>query len=218
MKITTIKQLRFFVHADRMINRGYFSRPQKVRIKSLFIKDNIIDYLYYMRCYSYGLHGCDFKMRFYLLGGVIQALVRFYYGYKFHKLGLKLGFSIGPDVFDYGLCLTHYGTMVVGTNNVIGKYALIQPSTCIEGQGDIIGDNFYLSTGARVVKKITIADNVIIGANAVLNKSIFTPNVMVAGVPATVKGAWKPWWLGTEVEERVKRVEQIKNVYGYNDA
>lgn len=53
-----------------MINRGYFDLPIKVRIKSFFVKDNILDYLYYMRCYSYSLHGCDFKKRFgVLLGG-----------------------------------------------------------------------------------------------------------------------------------------------------
>lgn len=148
-------------------------------------------------------------------GGVIRLISRCYHGYKFHNLGLKLGFSIGPDVFDYGLRLTHYGTMVIGTNNIIGKYALIQPSTCIEGQGDIIGDNFYLSTGARVVKKITVEDNVIIGANAVLNKSITTPNVMVAGIPAVVKGPWKPWWLGTQEELRVNKIEELKRtIYG----
>lgn len=219
MQITNIKQLRFFIKADRMINRGYFDLPIKVRIKSFFVKDNILDYLYYMRCYSYSLHGCDFKKRFgVLLGGAINSLAKLYYGYRFHKLGLKLGFSIGPDVFDYGLRLTHYGTMVIGTNNTIGKFALIQPSTCIEGQGDKIGDNFYLSTGAKVVKKITIADNVIIGANAVLNKTIITPNVMVAGIPAIVKGAWKPWWQGTEEEIKVDKIEQLKKTYGYNDA
>lgn len=70
MQITNIKQLRFFIKADRMINRGYFNCPIRVLIKSLFIRDNILDYLYYMRCYSYSLHGIDFKKRFgFLLGG-----------------------------------------------------------------------------------------------------------------------------------------------------
>ena len=70
MQITNIKKLGFFIKADRMINRGYFDLPIKVRIKSFFVKDNILDYLYYMRCYSYSLHGCDFKKRFgVLLGG-----------------------------------------------------------------------------------------------------------------------------------------------------
>lgn len=100
---------------------------------------------------------------------------------------------------------------MVGTNNTIGKFALIQPSTCIEGQGNTIGDNFYLSTGARVVKKLHVADNIIVGANAVLNKSIDTPNVMLAGIPAVVKGDWKPWWIGCEEEQRVKKIEQLKS-------
>lgn len=70
MQITNIKQLRFFIKADRMINRGYFDLPIKVRIKSFFVRDNILDYLYYMRCYSYSLHG----------GVILRNVSVFYWG------------------------------------------------------------------------------------------------------------------------------------------
>lgn len=210
MQITTIQEKVFFIKADLMINRGYFKVPLKNRIRNIFASDTIVKYLYFMRCYSYSLHGVDYKKRFGLLASLIQKSSIIYYGYMFRKYGLLLGFSIGPDVFDYGLRLTHYGTIIVGTNNTIGKFALIQPCTCIEGQADKIGDNFYLSTGARVVKKIKVADNVIVGANAVLNKSVEIPNVMLAGIPAVVKGPWKPWWKGSEEEKRVKLIESLR--------
>lgn len=215
MKITSKKQLDFFIKADRMINRGYFKVPIRQRIKNILSGDEILGYLYCMRCYSYSLHGTDYKSRFGLMwGGVICCISKVYYGVKFHRMGLLLGFSMGPDIFDYGLRLTHYGTIVIGTNNTIGKYALIQPSTCVEGQANIIGDNFYLATGARVVKKVEIADNVIVGANAVLNRSVETPNVMLAGIPSKVKGAWKPWWKGSIEESRVEKIEQLRNIMG----
>ena len=57
----------------------------------------------------------------------------------------------------------------------------------------------------------------IIGANAVLNKSITTPNVMVAGIPAVVKGPWKPWWLGTQEEEKVNKIEELKRTKYRNE-
>ena len=36
------------------------------------------------------------------------------------------------------------------------------------------------------MKNVTIADDVIIGANAVVTKDILEPNVVVAGVPAKI--------------------------------
>ena len=38
--------------------------------------------------------------------------------------------------------------------------------------------------GSAVVGDITIADGVAIGANAVVTKSIVTPNITVGGIPA----------------------------------
>ncbi len=46
-------------------------------------------------------------------------------------LGMKLGYSIGYKCFSYGLVLPHYGTIVVGNSNRIGKYAVLHTSTCI---------------------------------------------------------------------------------------
>lgn len=217
MEITNYNQLNFFIMADRMMNRGFFKKTIKYRLKSLIVGDEILDFLCYMRKSSYSIHGRDFNKRFGIFGGGIRLLQRIYYGYMYHKYALKLGFSIGVDVFDYGVRLTHYGTLVIGTNNRIGRYALIQPGTCIEGQGNIIGNNFYLATGARVVKKLQIADNVIVGANAVLNKSVETPSVMLAGIPAKVKGPWKAWYIGCEEEIRVSKIEQLKKKMGIVD-
>jgi serine O-acetyltransferase len=53
-------------------------------------------------------------------------------------------------------------------------------STC----APIIGNNVYIGTGARILGNITIAHNVVIGANSVVTKSITEQGITVAGVPA----------------------------------
>lgn len=54
-----------------------------------------------------------------------------------------------------------------------------------ENQSPVLGDNVTVCTGARIIGKIVIGDNVIIGANAVVTKS-FKSNVILGGVPAKV--------------------------------
>lgn len=49
--------------------------------------------------------------------------------------------------------------------------------------GSVIGDNCYISPGVKIVKPVHIGNNVVIGANAVVNKDI-PDNTMVAGIPA----------------------------------
>lgn len=55
----------------------------------------------------------------------------------------------------------------------------------------VIGNNVYIGPGAKIFGKIVIADNVVIGANSVVNKSVFEPGVVIAGVPAQIIGKRK---------------------------
>lgn len=54
------------------------------------------------------------------------------------------------------------------------------------GEVPTIGDNVYICTGAKIVGDVAIADNVIVGANALVNKSILQPGVTVGGIPAKI--------------------------------
>ena len=104
-----------------------------------------------------------------------------------HRLEIRLGFTVPMNVFGPGLCLTHWGTIVVSANAKVGKNCRIHPSTCIgkhEGT-PIIGNNVYIGPGAKIFGNITIGDNVAIGANSVVNKSI-PANVTVGGIPAKI--------------------------------
>lgn len=79
---------------------------------------------------------------------------------------------------------------VVHARTVIGDRVLIGQNTTIGRSLDpedfpTIGNDVYISAGARIIGKIRVGNNVIIGANAVVNKDV-EDNCVVAGVPAKV--------------------------------
>ncbi|HMP14590.1 MAG TPA: hypothetical protein PKD70_11975, partial [Saprospiraceae bacterium] len=49
-------------------------------------------------------------------------------------------------------------------------------------------NNVYIGPGAKIFGAIQIADNVAIGANAVVNKTFGESGVVIGGVPAKVIG------------------------------
>ncbi|EJR68944.1 MULTISPECIES: serine O-acetyltransferase [Bacillus cereus group] len=120
----------------------------------------------------------------------ISKLKYYYTRYKFHKLSVKLGFSIPPNVFGPGLAIAHIGTIVVNDNCRVGKNCRIYQNTGLGantgGPTDVpkLGDNCYIGPGAKLFGDITIADNISIGANSVVTKSFTQQGITVAGVPA----------------------------------
>lgn len=48
----------------------------------------------------------------------------------------------------------------------------------------VIGDNCYFGSGAKVIGAVCIADDVAVGANAVVTKDITEPGTTWAGAPA----------------------------------
>jgi len=104
-----------------------------------------------------------------------------------HQLATRLGLSIPKNVFGAGLCIVHYGTIVVSPKAKIGENCRIHPSTSI-GEYDgtpTLGNNVYIAPGAKLFGGITIGNNVAIGANAVVNKDV-PDNVTVGGIPAKI--------------------------------
>lgn len=78
--------------------------------------------------------------------------------------------------------------VVVHKRAKIGKNCVIAQGVTIGGRGghyDVpeIGDNCYIGAGAKVLGPITLGDNVVVGANAVMTKSA-PSNTVWAGVPA----------------------------------
>jgi serine O-acetyltransferase len=102
---------------------------------------------------------------------------------------MRLGYSIPPNCFGPGLAIIHRGTIVINDASIIGANCRIH--TCVNigatsGQKEApeIGNNVYIAPGVKIFGGVTIADNIAIGANAVVNKSFLEPNITIAGVPA----------------------------------
>ena len=67
-------------------------------------------------------------------------------------------------------CRIHEGVNIGATNG--------------SDKAPIIGNNVFIATGAKIIGDITIANDVCIGANAVVTKSITEPGTTWGGVPA----------------------------------
>ena len=168
-----------------------------------FLNGGIIDYQRLMRKYSYYRNISN--------PNIIQRIKCNYYHYRYKKISLRLNFSIGPDVFGYGLLIPHYGTIVINSMARVGNYAVVHTCTNIAGK-KIVGDALFLATGSQIVGDITIGDNVSVAANSLVNKDCGN-NLLVGGVPARVIREDYPVWYkrdGKTFEERVNRIERLK--------
>lgn len=95
-----------------------------------------------------------------------------------------LGFSIDPNVLGYGVCIPHYGTIVVGSGNTIGNFCVLHTSTCITAGKKIIGNNLYLSSGVKIIKPdVKLGNGVSISANGVVRDDFPEDNILLAGNP-----------------------------------
>ena len=102
---------------------------------------------------------------------------------------MKTGINVPINVFGPGFSISHIGPMVINGFARVGKNCRVHPFVTIgmDGRNDssaIIGDNVYLSAGCKIIGEVSIADDVCIGAGAVVTKSITEPHTTWGGVPA----------------------------------
>lgn len=70
----------------------------------------------------------------------------------------------------------------VGHDTVINSFSAFMPSVNISGEVTI-GEGVYVGTGAKIINQLEIGDYTIVGAGAVVSKSL-PPNCTAVGVPA----------------------------------
>lgn len=114
----------------------------------------------------------------------------------FRSLSLKLGFSIPPNVFGPGLCIVHYGTIVVSPRARVGRNCRLHVGVNIGGKAGFyddetasrlcptIGPNCYIGPGAKIFGPVVLGAHCKIGANAVVTRSFVEGNCVLVGVPA----------------------------------
>lgn len=95
--------------------------------------------------------------------------------------------QISVDNCESGLYLSH-GLCTLIRAKSIGKNCIISSQVIIGQKGwdyPTIGNNVRITVGAKVIGNVTIGDNSIIGANAVVVKNV-PENCVVVGVPAYI--------------------------------
>ena len=111
--------------------------------------------------------------------GVLTMLMRILY-----NCSLPSRATIGP-----GIILLHTGAIYIhpatkiGANCVIGAQVVIGQSKMDDTRVPVIGNNVFIGAGAKIIGPITVGDNTIIGANAVVLKDTPKYSTMV-GIPA----------------------------------
>lgn len=121
--------------------------------------------------------------------GLIKKFMAPFWHLRFKRISERCGFTIPINKIGPGLCLPHYGTIVISSNATIGENCKIHACVNIgasSGKPDAkcIGNNVYIGPGAKIIGGGFIADNVVIGANAVVTGSIEEPGITIGGIPA----------------------------------
>lgn len=116
--------------------------------------------------------------------------MQYFYAWRCERIQQKCNIDLPPNVAEAGIHIVH-GKVVVNANAKIGKNCKILSDVTIgvsgkkeEDGAPVIGSNVFIGSGAKIIGNITIADNVVIGANAVVTKSIAESRITVAGIPA----------------------------------
>jgi serine O-acetyltransferase len=107
-----------------------------------------------------------------------------------NRLGIRINLEICRNCFGKGLSIYHQGCIVNPAVRA-GEGCTLHGANCIGNDGknpDVpkLGDRVNIGYGAVIVGGITIADDVTIGANAVVIHSVTEPGCTVAGIPARI--------------------------------
>lgn len=128
---------------------------------------------------------------------IVNRVKSIYFRRKHNKLGIKLGISIPINTFGKGLLIYHSQSIIVHRNSRCGEFCKLHGMNCIGNSGGRktssqkppqVGNYLDLGVGGSIIGDIEIADYTTVAANAVVCKSVFENNQVLAGVPAkTIK-------------------------------
>lgn len=176
------------IESETYHNR-YSSKKDLLRLK--LKKDINITYIWkYMKALRKTEYYCNKKRR-----NVFDRIARYICERRKNRLGSRLGLSIEPNLLGEGAILYH-PNVVINRLAKVGKNCRFHGNNCIgvnKGESSettvpTIGNNVEFGFGSVVVGGVTIADNITIGANAVVTKSFLEEGITIAGAPAVKIG------------------------------
>lgn len=167
-------ELRYYMECDKIALRipGNIKRPRLFR-------DRIWKYERVLR-----------KLEYYT-NVRSSRLLRIFYMLVHKRMSERLTIFIPPNVFGPGLSIAHSACIVVNSNASVGCNCRIHEGVTIgatngSDKAAVIGDNVFLGSGCKVIGNVKIADDVAIGAGAVVVNDVVESSVSVGGVPAKV--------------------------------
>lgn len=120
-----------------------------------------------------------------------NKLTAYYWRRRKNDLGARLGLQIYAGTCGRGLKIWHYGAILISGDARLGEDCVLHGHVCIGNDGagtqaPVLGSRVDIGYGASLLGGITIADDVRIGAGAVVNRSCPQPGAVLAGVPAKI--------------------------------
>jgi serine O-acetyltransferase len=127
------------------------------------------------------------------LPAVLRKFILFFCLLWQKSIEILTGISIPASVeIGRSFYIGHFGNIILNAKSVIGNNCNISQGVTIgvSGQGKnrgipVIHDNVYIGANAVIAGRITIGNDVVVGANSLVNQSI-PNNSIVLGVPAVV--------------------------------
>ena len=101
-----------------------------------------------------------------------------------------VGAIISTEKIGKGLTIYHPTGIVVNGNAVIGENCHFHGNNCIGNSGidtmacPVLGDNIMLGVGSKIIGDVRLANNIKVGAGAVVVSSFLEEGITIAGVPA----------------------------------
>ena len=113
-----------------------------------------------------------------------------YYLHKMRKYGRITGFQIHPNTLGKGVTIWHWGPIIIGGKSKLGERCTLRPPILLghktpDAPAPIVGNDVEINSGVKLIGAITIGDDVIIGANAVVTKNIPSHSIVV-GIPGRI--------------------------------
>lgn len=133
------------------------------------------------------------RWRYSIRPALIRKPLSFIYKVLFKTIQIVTGIEMPCEVrVGKNFVIDHFGGIVVSGFSRFGDNCRIRTGVVIglARVGDpcapVFGDNVDIGAGAKVLGRITIGDNVLIGANSVVTRDV-PSNSIAVGVPAVVK-------------------------------
>lgn len=192
--INTKAELKYYLECDRVALGKHRKFPS-------FFGDEIWKFQICLR-----------KLDYYTNSGF--CILSYFYRLKYHRFSLKLGFSIPHNLIGPGLAIVHYGNIVISENCRIGENCRIHTGVSIganagEKEAAIIGDCVYIGPGAKIIGNVSVGNNAVIGANAVVVNDV-PDSVTVGGILAKIISE-------KNSDKHLKKATKIVNIGGSNN-